>query len=181
MVSRDGGALKQVTNGEAGKEGDGDPSWSPDGASLVFGWTGFGTAPAPDSASIQMVDLKTGRVSALPGSEGMWSPRWSPNGRFIAGLSASDWKIMLYDFQTRKQSELSSVQSGGPFWSWDGESVFYLTIGDHVLWRVRVRDRRTERIALPRAGGIAAAPDNSLIIARNVGTDEIYALDWEAP
>jgi Tol biopolymer transport system component len=30
-------ALKQVTNGESGKEGDFDPSWSPDGASLAFG------------------------------------------------------------------------------------------------------------------------------------------------
>jgi hypothetical protein len=27
----------------------------------------------------------------------------------------------------------------------------------------------------------AAAPDNSLITAHDLATDEIYALDWEAP
>jgi len=33
-----------------------------------------------------------------------------------------------------------------------------------------------------RVGGwFAPAPDNSLITARSVGADEIYALDWEAP
>jgi Tol biopolymer transport system component len=116
----------------------------------------------------------------------MWSPRWSPNGRFIAGLSVSGWKIVLYDFQTHKQSELSSVQSGYPGWSADGESLFYNTGGDDASWwRVRLRDRKTERLARlkdMRVGGwFAPAPDNSLITARSVGADEIYALDWEAP
>jgi hypothetical protein len=42
-----------------------------------------------------VVDLKTGRVSALPGSEGMWFLRWSPDGRFIAGFYASWWDRAL--------------------------------------------------------------------------------------
>jgi Tol biopolymer transport system component len=176
VLSFDGGALKQVTNGESGKDGDADGSWSPDGASLAFSCTGF--APLPASASIRVVDLKTGRVSALPGSKGMWSPRWSPNGRFIAGLSASGWKLMLYDVQTRKQSELSSVSSGYPGWSRDGEYVFYETNGDEASWwRVRLRDRKTERIArlkdMRLDGWFAPAPDDSLITARDVGTNEI--------
>jgi Tol biopolymer transport system component len=185
-VSFDGGAVKQVTNGESGKGGDGDPSWSPDGASLVFGWAGFGMAPAPADASLHVVDLKTGRVSALPGSEGMWSPRWSPDGRFIAGVSASGWKIVLYDVQTRKQSELSSLRSGYPNWSGDGEFMFYESFGDDACWwRVRMRDRKTERVAALKTLRVArwfgVAPNNSFITARSVGTDEIYALDWDAP
>ena len=75
MVPFDGGTLKQVTNGESGKAGDGDPSWSPDGASLAFGTA----LPPASGAAIHVVDLKTSRVSALPKSEGMWSPRWSPD------------------------------------------------------------------------------------------------------
>ena len=133
-----------------------------------------------------MVDLKTGRVSALPGSEGMWSPRWSPDGRFIAGLSASRTKVVLYDLQTSKQSELSTVLSGYPGWSPDGQYLFYTTFGDDASWwRVRIRDRKTERVAglkNMRLGlWFAPAPNNSLITARSVGTDEIYALDWKAP
>jgi serine/threonine protein kinase/Tol biopolymer transport system component len=183
VVSFDGGTLKQVTNGESGKDGDIDPSWSPDGASLAFGCTS--SVPA-SAASIHVVDMKTGHVSVLPGSEGMWSPRWSPNGRFIAGLSASGWKVMLYDVQTRKQSELSSVSSGYPGWSRDGEYVFYESNGDDASWwRVRLRDRKTERVAPTKNMHVfdwfAQAPNNSLITGRQTGSDEIYALDWEAP
>jgi Tol biopolymer transport system component len=184
VVSADGGALKQLTNGECGKDsgGDADPSWSPDGASLVFGCA----RPVPAEAFLHTVDLKTGRVSTLPGGEGMWSPRWSPNGRFIAGLSTTDERIVLYDFRTQKRSELSSVPSGDPGWTQDGESLFYRSAGDDASWwRVRIRDRKTERVAALKNTSVtdwfAPAPNNSLITAREVGTNEIYALDWEAP
>jgi len=196
VVSFDGGALKQVTNGESGKEcdGDADGSWSPDGSSLVFGCSGLGNAPMPARTSLQVVDLETGRVSALPGAEGMWSPRWSPDGRFIAGLSASDCvsafgcKLVLYDFQTRKQAELSSMQCGFPVWSRDSEFLFYDGgAGDDLSWwRVRMRDRKTQRIAALKnlrmeGGWFAPAPNDSLITTRSVGVNEIYALGWEAP
>jgi hypothetical protein len=32
-----------------------------------------------------------------------------------------------------------------------------------------------------RAAWFAVGPNNSLITARDAGTEEIYALDWEAP
>ncbi|MGA7410798.1 MAG: protein kinase [Bryobacteraceae bacterium] len=183
VVSFDGGGLRQVTNGESGKAGDIDPSWSPDGSALAFG--GYPVAPA-SAAAIHVVDLKTHRFSTLPGSEGIWSPRWSPNGRFIAGLSTARTNVVLYDLKTAKQSELSSVLSGYPGWSLDGESLFYETSGDDAAWwRVRLRDRKTERVVSRRSMQVtvwfAPAPNNSLITARSVGTDEIYALDWEAP
>jgi Tol biopolymer transport system component/DNA-binding winged helix-turn-helix (wHTH) protein len=193
VVSFDGGTPKRVTNGESGNGcgGDADGSWSPDGASLVFGCSGYG--PIPASTSIHVVDLKTGRVSNVSGSEGMFSPRWSPDGRFIAGLSTSGCfaksgcKLLLYDFQTRKQSELSSMRCGRPSWSPDGESLFYLAVGDGPSWwKIRMHDRKTERIAALKdlrieAGWFAPAPNDSLITWRDAGVDEIYALDWEAP
>ena len=143
-------------------------------------------SPKTDPAPIHVVDLQTRRFSALPGSEGMWFPRWSPDGRFIAGLSTSGPRTVLYDFQIRKQSELSSVMSGWPGWSPEGDFLFYRTFGnDASWWRVRMRDWKTERIPIPKnirvTGWFAPAPNNTLITARSVGTDEIYALDWEAP
>ena len=113
-------------------------------------------------------------------------PRWSPNGRFIAGLSTSGGKLVLYDFQTQKQAELSSEASGWPAWSQDGESLFYVTYGeDASWWRVRMRDRKTERLAALKNMRVTLwftpAPNNSFIAVRSAGTDEIYALDWEAP
>jgi hypothetical protein len=38
-----------------------------------------------------------------------------------------------------------------------------------------------KNIALADWGWFAIAPNNSLITARNIGTDEIYALVWELP
>lgn len=183
VVSSDGGAVRQVTNGEGGKYGDWDPSWSPDGASLAF------SGPDRDAGSqesIHVVDLKTNHVSALPGAEAMWSPRWSPDGRFIAGLSRYPVnKLMLYDLQARKQAQLSDLQSEYPTWSRDGASLFFAA-DSGGLWRVWMRDRKVERVTKSTIppdywGWYAAAPDNSLITAREAGTDEIYALDWEAP
>jgi Tol biopolymer transport system component len=185
VVSADGGPVRQMTNGESGKYGDGDPSWSPDGASLAF------CGPDRDAGgeeSIHVVDLKTNHVSALPGAEGMWSPRWSPDGRFIAGLSKYPVdKLMLYDLRTRKQTLLFNQGSGCPTWSRDGESLFFVGDESGGIWRIWMRDRKSEwvwnrgNIQVAGWGWFAAAPDNSLITAREAGTDEIYALDWEAP
>jgi len=182
IVPFEGGALRQVSNGESGKDGDWDPSWSPDGASLAFSAY---NAAKPAEESIHVVDLKTSHVSTLPGSEGMWSPRWSPDGRFVAGLSGLR-RAVLYDIRTRTQTELSNMFSGYPTWSQDGESLFFEG-PKWTLWRVRIRDRNLERVSnlenmrVAGWGWFATAPNNSLITARQTGTEEIYALDWEAP
>jgi len=184
VVSSDGGAVGQVTNGEGGKYGDGDVSWSPDGASLAFG---ANNNDAADEESIHAVDLRTNHVSALPGSEGIWSPRWSPDGRFIAALSGSGVnKLILYDLQTRKQTLLFGPSSGCPTWSRDGDFLFFLPESGGVS-RIWMRHRKVERVTnwgnirVAGWGWFAIAPNNSLITARDAGTDEIYALDWEAP
>jgi serine/threonine protein kinase/Tol biopolymer transport system component len=186
VVPFDGSTLRQVTNGESGKRGDYDPSWSPDGTSLAFGAT---YDDEVSQESIHVVDLKTHRVSTLPGSGGMWSPRWSPDGHFLAGLAPGGTKLVLYDLRTHKQSELVSQQSAYPSWSRDGESLFFCRclFDDSGWWRVRIRDRKLERVATLKDftpagyGWFAIAPSDSLITAHNTVMDEIYALDWELP
>jgi len=182
IVSSDGNTLRQESHGESGAYGDVDPSWSPDGTSLAFGATSDSRAP---EEPVRVVDLKTNHISVLPGSQRMLSPRWSPDGHFLAGLSGYGWKLILYDLRTQKQTELFSQSSGYPNWSQDGEFLFFAS--GQSWWRVRIRDRRVERVnnlkefSPADVGWFALAPDNSLITARNVGTDEIYALDWDLP
>jgi hypothetical protein len=143
------------------------------------------SAVAQPLQPLYVVDAKTNHVSALPGSEGMWSPRWSPDGRFIAGLASTDWKLMPYDLQIRKQTRLFDPQIGYPSWSADGALLFFRSAG--WLWRARMRDLRVDQVTnldgirVADWGWFATAPNNSLVTARDAGTDEIYALDWEAP
>jgi hypothetical protein len=69
--------------------------------------------------------------------------------------------------------------------------VYFDTVGnDPSFFRVRIRDRRIERIVslkdIRRTAGTFApwtgvALDGSLLIQRDAGTSEIYALDWDAP
>src|SRR5271170_2037711 len=80
-VSRDGGAPEQLIGDDP--EPESDPSWSPDGSKMIFA----GRVNA-DSSTIHVLDLATYQISTLPESQGYFSPRWSPDGRYIAAMSA---------------------------------------------------------------------------------------------
>jgi Tol biopolymer transport system component len=62
-----------------------DPSWLPDGKALIY------TMAKPDDkapfAGIFRQDLDNGKVTSIPNSEGRYSPRVSPDGRYIAAFS----------------------------------------------------------------------------------------------
>ncbi len=185
VVPFEGGTAQQVTHGEAGPTGDWNFCWSPDGTSLVFGSTGQAAA---GETRLHQLNLRTSEVSTVPGTEGMFFPRWSPDGRFIAGLAGSQSKVVLYDVAHQKQTEVFGAPSGYPGWSRDGESLFFWVSGpDQAWWRLRMNDRKVEQVVslknIPIAGDAWFAPglNNSLITTRSIGTDEIYALDWVAP
>ena len=186
VVPFESGEVRQLTHGEAGVAGDAYFSWSPDGGSIVFGGR---TLPAGGETRLHRLDLKTGTVTTLPGSEGLFSPHLSPDGRFIAALTLPALKLKLYQVTTGKQTGVFDDQTGWPSWSPDGESLFFFEAAtpDKAWFRLRMSDRRVERITKPKQvpmsedGWFAPAPNNSLITTRSTGTDEIYALDWEAP
>ena len=79
-----------------------------------------GSAPAAYCACPRLYACKRLRrtrrvqVSELPGSRGIFAPRWSPDGRYIiAGSHRSD-KLMLYDFKNHKWRQLGdSLEPGG--------------------------------------------------------------------
>src|SRR5205823_15128302 len=140
------GTPQQVTNGNSGVVSESDPVWSPDGFSLAFGGDPHRGDP-PDKLLLRVLDTKTRRISALPGSEGLWSPRWSTNGDYIAANSSDEEKVILFDLRTHEQIELARGQIGYLSWSRDGVFVYFDTFGsDPAFFRVRIRDRRIERI-----------------------------------
>jgi Tol biopolymer transport system component len=163
-----------------------DPNWSPDGSKVVFA----GNAVDPES-SIRIVDLTSHQVSTLPGSKGMFSTRWSPDGRYIASLSADMDRLLLFDFQTQKWTEIANGKLlGWPSFSNDGQYLQFLATGSGAVLRYRLSDHKTERIVdlknfvyMGYSGPtwLAIAPDNSPLLLRDASTSDVYALDWEEP
>jgi Tol biopolymer transport system component len=182
LVSAEGGSLQPLTQEEYNQ---GDPSWSADGSKLVFH-----SIREPESG-IRLLDLRTHQVSKLSGSEGLFSPRWSPDGRYIAAMTRDSQRLMLYDFTSQKWVELAKLPMEYPCWSRDGKYVYFdlISQSDLAVYRVRISDRKLERVvslkglrrALTIGRWAGLAPDDSPLVLRDVGSQEIYALDWEAP
>jgi eukaryotic-like serine/threonine-protein kinase len=163
-----------------------DPNWSPDGSRIVFG----GSAANAESA-IYIFDVATHRVSTVPGSQGFYSPRWSPNGQFLVALSSDETILLLFNFQSQKWTELAKGFLSWPNFSKDGQYVYVLTgHGASAVLKIRVSDGKAERVAdlknfvytghFPDSS-LSLTPDDSPLLFRDAGTSDEYALDWEEP
>jgi serine/threonine protein kinase/Tol biopolymer transport system component len=162
-------------------------SWTPDGNSIVFHDTpGSGIGP------VKLVDLKTLQVGVISDVKDVFAPVCSPDGRYLSGTSVDGQRLMLFDFTTRKWSELVKMNVGFTDWSRDGKYVYFDTgLSDNpAVYRVRVADRKVERVAdlkgvhrtvfawIPWSG---ATPEGSPLVVRDISSQEVYALDFEAP
>jgi eukaryotic-like serine/threonine-protein kinase len=182
LVSADGGSPQQLLPEDPDSQRD--PDWSPGGDKIIFGGV-----PAENSG-IRVLDLNTHQVSRLPGSRGLYSPRWSPDGRYIVAMPADSLSLVLFDFQTQKWSQLAKVRAGFPNWSRDGQYVYFLRwLDSPAVLRVRITDRKVEQVwdltNLPTTGNIGPwlglDPDDSPLVLKDIGTQDIYALDWQEP
>lgn len=183
LISSEGGTPQRVFASETSQA---DVNWSPDGNSLIFGSLFVPNAP------IYLVELQTKRIATLPGSEGFFSPRCSPDGKYIAAMrTSSPNTLMLFDVGRKQWTELFASQVGYPAWSRDGKSLYFQRLLDsgarESIVRLRLSDRQIEdvvdvkNIGRSAAGTFvdwfALAPDDSPLFARDISTSEIYALD----
>ena len=169
-----------------------DPAWSPDGNSVMFSYFPLFDRVLPEKLGVYLVDLKTRNVKKLPGSDGLWVPRWSSDGSHLVARSADSQSLMLFDFATQTWSELLRDVYVVPVnWSADGRSVYYVRRGTHpAILRVSLASRQVQEIVslenLRQTGFRGAiwtglTPDDSPLILRDIGTQEIYALDLRTP
>ena len=189
VMQAEGGTPHEVTVGD---HNQGDPTWRPEGNSIVFAgisWLEYGTATGPN---IHIADLKTSQISDLPGSENLFSPRCSPDGRYVAALSADSTKLMLYDMDKKSWRQLAVSRFGFENWSHDGKYLYAEDYSDNTddLARVSVADGKEERLfslkEIPRGFDpwefwVGLAPDDSLLLMRDRSTQEIYSLDVRFP
>jgi Tol biopolymer transport system component len=138
-----------------------------------------------------MLDMKTHKVTTIPGSEGMFSPRWSPDGRYIAALTPDYTKVMLFDFQTQKWTTWFTDAAGSvsyPQWSSDSKSIYFddMVTDEESIRRVKVGEdhaesvlvlRGLERYMGPYGFWVGQAPDGTWMFVRDRSTQEVYSLN----
>ena len=182
-VSSDGGTPHQLLPADQHQQLD--PNWSPDGGKIVFA----GESNDPASA-IRVLDLATQKVSELPSSQGLYSPRWSPDGRYISAFSADSRKLLLFDSQTQQWTDLAEGSLGWLNWSHDGQYVYVLDFKDKsAVIRIRIADHKAEPVAdltnfvsAGRYGGsLALTPNDEPLLLRDTGSQDVYSVDWHSP
>jgi Tol biopolymer transport system component/DNA-binding winged helix-turn-helix (wHTH) protein len=188
VVAANGGSPRAVLSDEHNSV---DPEWSADGKSLIFGRPPAYMIEASAPRGIYLLNIETGRVSTIPGSEGFYSPHWSPNGRYVVAMPMSEDRLMLFDFQTQRWTKLidSPLGIATTRWSPDSEYIYF----DHhirdALIRVGRKNRTPEKVldlasANPNASECDfdnMTSDGSPLIACWIDDGDIYTLDLGLP
>ena len=180
LVSNDGGAVRELLPEDDHPEGD--PYWSPDGTALVFGGLYGSAAPG-----IRILDLKTHHLSALPGSQQLFSPRWSPDGKYMAAIRSDSQSLLIFDFAKQKWSEpLKGRNISFPNWSKDSQYLYVLSWPENpAVFRMRISDAKLERVADLKDFRPTGYWDDWLgldssdapLMMRDTGLQDVYAFD----
>jgi Tol biopolymer transport system component len=187
IISRDGGTPQDI---RVESHGQIDANWSHDGSQIMFGYL-----RVEGGGNIRIVKLGTHEVTTVPGSDGLFSPRWSPDGRYIAALSIDNTKVMLFDYKTQKWSTWLEEAAGAvsyPVWSADSKYIYFddLVTDEESIRRVKVGSRRTEKVL--KLEGIERYPgpfglwsgrmaDGSSMFVRDRSSQEVYQLGVVLP
>ena len=175
VIPAQGGTPRLLVAGDDGQN-SGDGVWSPDGRRVLYNIS--------PKDSLHIFDLDSGKVSEVSGSNGLFSPRWSPDGRYFAamtrhvtdaGITFVADTIRVFDLQTQQWSTL--VEHRGhwawPTWSHDSKFLYALNFPDGAvppaMYRIatpggtpqRVIDLKDFRSAGAGGGWFALDPDDT--------------------
>jgi Tol biopolymer transport system component/DNA-binding winged helix-turn-helix (wHTH) protein len=186
VINTEGGDSPKPSDARTGDYSESDPTWTPDGKSIVFLRS---AASGKGARAIFCLNLDNGNLAQIPDSDQVYSPRLSPDGRFISALKEGEKGLMLFDMKT---SQWSTLATGELFafneWSRDGKYVYWRATheGSGHIMRVRIKDLAVEDVVdlkdFPAlvddfANWFGLTPDGGVLLMRDRSVQEIYALD----
>ena len=165
FIDAEGGKLTPaLSDNRDGDRNEADPAWAPDGQSIVFGRPPDRMDSGKDKA-IYSLNLETHQVTAIPGSEGFFSPRLSPDGRYIAAMPMNQRALMLFDRATQSWTTMTVHGVGDPTWSHDSRFVYFQDFLEpgKPIYRIAVPGGKPEPVATIENLRPIAATDYRLI------------------
>ena len=138
---------------------------------------------------IYVTNVATRQAEMLPGSTDIDSVAWSPDGRFVLGVTNDFHRIRLYDVWRNKWTEIvTATLISGPSWAPDSKSIYYQDIleENQPIYRVRLSVMRRESVyefhrelssGYFRCLLYGIKPDGSLLIRLSRSHADIYAFD----
>lgn len=187
LVNIDGTGLKPLTNLP---DGACQPSWSPDGLSLVF------TSPCPDSqetypgAGLWILELESLQLQPLltaPGGD--YDPSWSPEGDRIAFASERLGRpqvfVITLDGELARNVSDNTFRELQPVWSSQGTALLFVSYrnGFAQVWLMSDSGENEQRFA---RGDLedshpAWSPDGQLVVfqRRISGVPRLVAAQFE--
>ena len=150
--------------------------------------------PKETRSEIRILDLSTKQSQTVPGSQGMFSPRWSPDGHYLVALSDDQMRLLLYSFENQKWQQLPLPKQlkpdrvGMPNWSHDNRYLYFSSVADSGIYKLSIPGGQPELVvsvagidtaypAMPWGGWFGLTPDDHILMMLDRGVDEIYALD----
>ena len=164
------------------------PSWFQDGQSLLYS----ASEEANSDPALYVVNLKTIQVTRLPETSGLYWGQISPDSHTVVALTEITQKLMLYDMNSHKSSQIAPV-ADYPRWSRDGKYVYFSTLfwrrPGAGIFRWKTTTHKSERIlGLPdfQLGGVwgvwfGVTPNGDPLIVRDLTSTDLYALDMDLP
>jgi len=160
-------------------------TWSPNGNYLAF-------RPYPPTGAYQIVDVRTGKKSTIPSSEGLGG-FWMAQDTLVTS-NQKQTNFQTFNLKTQTWSDLGAKNVGN-IANWmispDRKYLYFTTRGaEPKPERIRFAEQQVEtitslkglqRVVMDEESPINVAPDGSPIFTRDTGYQEIYALNIKWP
>ena len=188
LVNADGSNLRPAAPSHAGSQGD--PAWTADGKRLIFSNYRFSTG---DPRFLESLDIESGQVTKVPGTDGLWSPQSSPDySRLLAvdslGSSLHNITLTILDPATGQWKKASDEIANFPRWAPDNKSIIYEN-GKEIrrfrldTWKAETivpLDRWHDIDANLHYGWIGQDAGGAPLVMRNRDVRQVYELEFAA-